>query len=127
MGRALLLVDLDGFKLVNDRLGHDVGDQVLVEAARRIGKSVRQCDVVARLGGDEFAIVVGTDHAEEALAVSWRIVAALSAPYPGVELPLSGSVGVTLPGVGEAFADAYRRADEALYRAKGAGTACASL
>ncbi|MEU4482284.1 bifunctional diguanylate cyclase/phosphodiesterase [Micromonospora sp. NPDC023966] len=119
---ALLLLDLDRFKHVNDALGHAVGDRLLVEVSARLIQVVGEEDLVARLGGDEFAIVVpgltGTDQARERAD---RVVAALAEPVPldGLPLDVGGSIGVALfPEHGEDFATLMRHADVAMYDAK---------
>ncbi|MET8907193.1 EAL domain-containing protein [Micromonospora sp. NPDC004551] len=119
---ALLLLDLDRFKHVNDALGHAVGDRLLVEVSARLIEAVGEEDLVARLGGDEFAIVVprltGTDQARERAA---RVVAALAEPVPldGLPLDVGGSIGIALfPEHGEDFATLMRHADVAMYDAK---------
>ncbi|SBT37262.1 putative bifunctional diguanylate cyclase/phosphodiesterase [Micromonospora narathiwatensis] len=119
---ALLLLDLDRFKHVNDALGHAVGDRLLVEVGARLTGVVREGDLVARLGGDEFAIVVprltGTDQARE---LADRVVAALAEPVPldGLPLDVGGSIGIAIfPEHGEDFATLMRHADVAMYDAK---------
>ncbi|MFU8871073.1 putative bifunctional diguanylate cyclase/phosphodiesterase [Micromonospora sp. SL4-19] len=119
---ALLLLDLDRFKHVNDALGHSVGDRLLVEVSARLTEVVGEGDLVARLGGDEFAIVVprltGTDQARE---LADRVVAALAEPVPldGLPLDVGGSIGIALfPDHGEDFATLMRHADVAMYDAK---------
>ncbi|SCF33077.1 diguanylate cyclase (GGDEF) domain-containing protein [Micromonospora viridifaciens] len=119
---ALLLLDLDRFKHVNDALGHAVGDRLLVEVSARLTDVMGERDLVARLGGDEFAIVVprltGTDQARE---VADRVVAALAEPVPldGLPLDVGGSIGIAIfPEHGEDFATLMRHADVAMYDAK---------
>ncbi len=122
---AVLFLDLDRFKVVNDSVGHLVGDELLKEAARRIGACVRDPDMVARLGGDEFAIVL--DHiqsADDAVVVAQRVIHALSAPMriAGKELYTSASIGIALvDGRYRSPEELLRDADVAMYRAKGAG------
>jgi diguanylate cyclase (GGDEF)-like protein/PAS domain S-box-containing protein len=119
---AVLFLDLDRFKLVNDSLGHDAGDQFLVTVAQRLARNVRDGDTVARFGGDEFTVllerITGVD---EATAVAERLIAALDAPFvvAGREVTASTSIGIALatePGV--TAMDLLREADAALYRAK---------
>jgi len=123
-GFAVLLVDLDGFKSVNDSHGHAVGDLLLISAAQRLRHSIRPGDTAARLGGDEFAAVLtdlGTE--DDAAAVAERVVAALREPFAfeGILLTASGSVGLA-HWAGHANADAVLRdADSAMYAAKAAG------
>jgi diguanylate cyclase (GGDEF)-like protein len=117
---TVLMVDLDGFKDVNDTLGHAVGDLLLVEVAQRLRTCVRENDIVARLGGDEFAFLlqggapsVGEDTAE-------RIAAALARPFVihGVALDIEASVGITTALAGQDVTDVVRDADVAMYIAK---------
>jgi diguanylate cyclase (GGDEF)-like protein len=122
---ALLLLDLDRFKHVNDALGHTVGDRLLVAVSNRLTAVVRPRDVVARLGGDEFAILAprlyGADDARE---LADRVVAALVEPVPldGLPLDVAGSIGIALyPDHGEDFATLMRHADVAMYDAKHRG------
>ncbi|MBL8549328.1 MAG: EAL domain-containing protein [Hyphomonadaceae bacterium] len=123
---AVLCLDLDRFKEVNDTLGHHCGDELIREAARRLAMTCRASDSLARLGGDEFAIVQTDATAHSAAILARRVVETLSG---AVELPagrafLSCSVGVTLVASAEADAtEAMRQADLALYRAKERGRA----
>lgn len=119
---ALLLVDLDRFKPVNDRYGHQAGDQVLVEVARRLERVARAGDVTARLGGDEFAIFLPRGQGVEHLAR--RVLAELRRPVvvEGVELQVGGSVGIAAaPRHADDLVGLVRAADEALYEAKTRG------
>jgi diguanylate cyclase (GGDEF)-like protein len=122
---ALLLLDLDRFKHVNDALGHTVGDRLLVAVADRLANSIREGDLVARLGGDEFAIVAGRlSGAEEACRLAAQITAALQQPVTldGLPLDISGSIGIALyPEHGTDFATLMRHADVAMYDAKHRG------
>jgi diguanylate cyclase len=119
---ALLVLDLDRFKHVNDALGHEVGDRLLVEAGRRIAATVRPYDLVARLGGDEFAILAPSlGHVDDARTLAGRIAAALAEPVSldGLPLDVSGSIGVAVfPEHGADFATLMRHADVAMYDAK---------
>ena len=123
---AMLYIDLDHFKPINDAHGHAVGDQVLKRFAQRLQKLVRPSDAVARLGGDEFIVVLaGVGDAAPARGVADKVVAAAAAPFKVGELRLNvgASVGVALgtmcsPGGGD---ELLRRADAMLYRAKQAG------
>jgi diguanylate cyclase (GGDEF)-like protein len=125
---AVLSLDLDRFKAVNDTLGHPVGDQVLQQVADRIRRTVREADAIARFGGDEFAVVqVGTAQPEGATVLAQRLIEALSASYEvdGHQVIIGCSVGVSVAPVDGALADQLiKKADLALYRAKmdGRGT-----
>jgi len=124
-GFALLLIDLDHFKQVNDTLGHDAGDALLVETARRLRHIARKADVVARLGGDEFAILLADTGVPSAVdIVCQRICEAFGAPVPhqGHEMRISASIGVALfPADGTTQDALYKSADLALYEAKREG------
>jgi diguanylate cyclase (GGDEF)-like protein len=120
---ALLYVDLDGFKPVNDALGHTAGDTVLTAVADRLRTMVRADDMVARLGGDEFAVILGDTDDESAHLVAQRIVEALADPFPCQNLPITigASVGVVVGRRGDDPEVLLRRADAAMYAAKAAG------
>jgi diguanylate cyclase (GGDEF)-like protein len=124
-GFALLLLDLDRFKNVNDALGHEVGDRLLIAVADRLSGAVRPGDLVARLGGDEFAIVAKRlDSPDQARALAERIEEALVTPVvlDGLPLDVGGSIGVAIfPEHGSDFATLLRRADVAMYEAKHSG------
>lgn len=118
---ALVLLDLDGFKAVNDNLGHQIGDQVLVEVTRRLRSTCRPGDLLARLGGDEFAVVLPGLGAEPAEPAAAEILARFRQPVmiEGVPVALGASVGVALaPEHGTEHQALLRRADEAMYSAK---------
>jgi diguanylate cyclase (GGDEF)-like protein len=123
---GVLFMDLDGFKAINDRHGHTVGDEVLKAVANRLRAVLRPADVVARLGGDEFVAVCEELHSvEEAHAIASRVEVAITQPVATRAGPLvvTASVGLGL-AEGASGADAddlIRRADEAMYRAKNAG------
>ena len=122
---AVLFLDLDGFKPVNDTHGHAAGDAVLVEAARRLTGTVRDGDIVGRLGGDEF-VVVCTDGigGDDLTALAGRVGTAVAAPQPwqGVWLQVAASVGLAAADAGTPDADALlRAADAAMYDAKRQG------
>jgi len=120
---AVLFLDLDGFKAVNDAQGHHVGDELLTLVARRLTSSVRPGDVAARLGGDEFAVLVTGPGAEQSATwVAERIQRALAAPFvlDGREVSLGASLGLAVSDTGGETADLIlRNADLAMYRAKG--------
>jgi diguanylate cyclase (GGDEF)-like protein len=119
---ALLMIDLDGFKAVNDRQGHAAGDQVLVEVARRIQALVRNEDLVARLGGDEFCVLLSGSAPDTAQRTAERLVAELSLPYGGIEDRIGASVGIaTLDERSQDLPQLMAQADAALYRAKASG------
>jgi diguanylate cyclase (GGDEF)-like protein/PAS domain S-box-containing protein len=122
---AMLFVDLDKFKAVNDSLGHDVGDRLLVSVSERLAELMRDSDTIARLGGDEFVILAEElDGESEAMALAARVLDALERPFPlgTAEVAMLASVGVAVtddPGTDpEAM---LREADLAMYKAKGAG------
>jgi len=127
---ALLFIDLDNFKTLNDTYGHDKGDLLLQQAAQRLGNCIRQSDTVARLGGDEFVVMLKdmssnpAEAATQAEAVGTKVLAALKQPYQlaAVEHHSSASVGITLFGGSEDTVDElFKRADMALYQAKAVG------
>ena len=125
---ALLALDLDGFKAVNDRQGHAAGDRVLKIAAKRITRTIRTADVAARRGGDEFAVLLVDADEQDAMQTAQRLVAALAEPYPDVASPVSASVGVAVfPQSGCTAATLLEGADRALYRAKECGKRCAII
>jgi diguanylate cyclase (GGDEF)-like protein len=122
---TLLLLDLDGFKKINDQLGHDAGDALLVETALRLTHSVRETDHVARLGGDEFAIVLtGACELATVEVICRRILTSIAAPvsYKDATLQISASIGsVQCPSQGTETELLYKSADVALYEAKRSG------
>ncbi len=123
---AFLLIDLDRFKEINDTLGHDAGDALLVEAARRLSVAVRQYDFVARLGGDEFAVILSGTEEGDIDAICGRIVDGMSDCifFDGKEICSTPSVGVAVfPEDGRSWHELYNAADLALYRAKRLGRA----
>jgi diguanylate cyclase (GGDEF)-like protein len=122
---SLLLLDLDGFKAVNDSLGHEAGDRLLIRLARRLAATVGPDDVVARLGGDEFAVLVEAEAPGAGLRTARRLLDALSAPveFSGRTVRVTVSIGV-VEQVGGDPGDVLRDADVAMYAAKSAGKAC---
>ncbi len=122
---ALLFVDLDRFKAINDNFGHDVGDRLLIAVAERLAEMMRDSDTVARLGGDEFVILGDEVETEsEALALAERVVHTLSEPFHigPTEVSMPASVGVALTDDANADPEEMlREADVAMYRAKGDG------
>ena len=119
---AILYLDLDQFKNVNDALGHPVGDKLLVAVAERLRTCLRDCDMVAKFGGDEFAVLqLGLIEAHEVGSFAERIVMLLSEPYDigGHQVEIGASVGIALaPADGETAEQLLGNADMALYHAK---------
>ena len=124
-GVATLILDMDRFKEINDMLGHEIGDKLLIEAARRIRAGVRDQDTVARLGGDEFAVILeGVSEAKEVLPVIERIIKSLGEvnTIDGQEVNTSTSVGIAMyPENGNDLSELLRAADLAMYQAKSSG------
>ena len=122
---ALLFIDLDNFKRVNDSLGHAVGDDLLVEVALRLKMGAREADTVSRQGGDEFVVLLEDMESKSAvLAATAKLVARLQEPFvcDGKEIATSASIGVCLfPDDGEDFETLRKKADIAMYRAKESG------
>ncbi|KFB77262.1 EAL domain-containing protein [Candidatus Accumulibacter cognatus] len=121
---AVMFLDLDRFKNINDTLGHHVGDSLLLEVSKRLMASVRESDVVARLGGDEFVVVLTGADAIAAERVASKILTTLSQPYhlEGQRLHTTSSIGIAVfPGDGESVDILMRNADAAMYHAKSAG------
>ena len=122
---ALLFIDLDRFKAVNDTFGHEIGDQLLIAVSQRLEEMMRDSDTVARLGGDEFVIVGEEIESDaEALALAERTLLALKEPFKvgSAEVSMPASVGVSVSRNPEADPETLlREADVAMYRAKGAG------
>jgi diguanylate cyclase (GGDEF)-like protein/PAS domain S-box-containing protein len=123
---AVLYMDLDGFKDVNDVFGHQAGDRVLTETARRLESVIRPGDIVARLGGDEFVVLCeNLNSPDDAEKIATRVVQAIGQPIAvaaGVAT-VTGSVGVAIGALGESAASVVARADEAMYRTKQDGKA----
>jgi diguanylate cyclase (GGDEF)-like protein/PAS domain S-box-containing protein len=121
-GIAVLFIDLDGFKQVNDRFGHAVGDRLLAAVGERLRLAVRESDTAARYGGDEFTVLLeDIERAEDAAEVALRVIAAFRSPFPidGQTIVISPSVGAAFTQDGGAGADALlQAADTAMYRAK---------
>ncbi|HEX6500204.1 MAG TPA: GGDEF domain-containing protein [Micromonosporaceae bacterium] len=114
-GTALIAIDVDGFKLVNDTYGHQAGDQALVKLARALQAALRAEDELYRIGGDEFAAIVDVDRPDEAVAIAERLV------HAARRIGHTISVGVAIQRAGDSGAETLRRADEALYAAKRCG------
>jgi diguanylate cyclase (GGDEF)-like protein/PAS domain S-box-containing protein len=128
---AVLFLDLDRFKVINDSLGHPIGDQLLVAIARRLETCLRPGDMVARLGGDEFAIILDhLKHIKDAIQAAERVQKELTLPFSlsGHEVFASASIGITTSLIPyEAPEDFLRNADTAMYRAKDQGRGCFEL
>jgi diguanylate cyclase (GGDEF)-like protein len=125
-GSALLFIDLDGFKVINDSWGHSAGDELLVLAAGRICNSVREDDVVARMGGDEFVVICGDlDNAHIATDVAIRIARDLAAPFRvgDRDVVVTASIGIAVSDSESTSTELLRQADVAMYEAKALGKA----
>ncbi|MCT9091558.1 EAL domain-containing protein [Streptomyces sp. ASQP_92] len=129
-GTAVLFIDLDGFKQVNDTIGHQAGDELLIQAARRLQESVRAGDTAARLGGDEFAALILGDGTRDPAAreyqvreIADRLRLTLSQPYQidGNDVRVAASIGVAFAEPGVGAGELLRNADLAMYRAKKGG------
>ncbi|MEU3840705.1 EAL domain-containing protein [Streptomyces sp. NPDC028635] len=127
---AVLFIDLDGFKAVNDTIGHQAGDELLVQAARRLQDAVRQGDTASRLGGDEFAALIAgdgtrdrTERERHILELADRLRVTLSQPYEidGGDVRVAASIGVAFAEPGLGAGELLRNADLAMYRAKAGG------
>jgi len=127
-GFAIAILDLDGFKLINDARGHAVGDMLLKAVAKRLAECVRNVDTVSRLGGDEFAMILqGVNNENEAEAVLRKVIDEVAKPIAvdGVELKVGVSVGISFcPQDGASIQELLGRADFAMYEAKRAGGSC---
>ena len=124
---AVMFLDFDRFKLINDSLGHSAGDDFLIQVSHRISDSLRPGDIVARLGGDEFGVLVRKlEHERGAVSLAERLMEAMRKPFmvAGTELMTSASIGITFSALGYTSPeDVLRDADTAMYKAKGAGKA----
>jgi diguanylate cyclase (GGDEF)-like protein len=130
---AVLMLDLDHFKAINDTWGHEVGDGVLKEVARRWSAQVRSSDMLARVGGEEFTAVLGRTHAKSAVLVAEKIRMAtdrepvmITRDGEVISVPITVSIGIaTADLLGDTdLKQVYRAADEALYEAKHSGRNC---
>ncbi len=122
---ALLFIDLDRFKPVNDTLGHDVGDDLLIAVAERINGCIRNSDTACRLGGDEFTVILsGISNTEGVVLVAQNIIEQLQQTFPlhGHEVQIGGSIGIALiPDDADSYIEINKKADIAMYQAKKAG------
>ena len=120
---ALLFVDLDGLKVINDSFGHQAGDKALVQVARLLVSGVRKSDVVARIGGDEFAILLVHSDEETARETAGRLIEVIAASdftHDGEALPLSVAIGAAVIHAEDTPEEAMARADREMYRRKAA-------
>lgn len=124
LSMALIVIDLDGFKAINDECGHDMGDKVLQNVGKILQDAVRNTDLIYRYGGDEFVGALPQTDMQGALDVSERVrsgVAQLNLVFCKKHLNISSSIGLTMILAGDDFERAFKRADNALYKAKKAG------
>lgn len=119
---ALLFIDLDKFKPVNDRYGHDTGDQLLKEVAQRIRGCIRESDTAARIGGDEFVLLLpGTNTEQNVIAVANKVLQEIELPFEieGHSISISASIGIAIyPEHGDDMRNILKHADHAMYQAK---------
>ncbi len=124
-GIAVMFIDMDRFKVVNDSLGHSAGDRLLQDSAKRLAECLRESDTVARLGGDEFVVMIENFTApKDAIAVAQKVLASLARPFfvDGQEFLMSASIGIsTFPDDGKDAETLLKNADIAMYRAKDQG------
>ncbi|OFW24872.1 MAG: hypothetical protein A3H27_18980, partial [Acidobacteria bacterium RIFCSPLOWO2_02_FULL_59_13] len=122
---AVVFIDLDRFKVINDTLGHAAGDKLVVAVAQRLARAIRSGDTVSRLGGDEFALILqNLSKPRDAATVSQKVLEGLAAPFEveGHEIFVTASIGITLfPSDGETAEELLKNADSAMYRAKHQG------
>ena len=120
---AMLFVDLDGLKMINDSFGHRAGDEALIQVAEMLTKGVRRSDVVARIGGDEFAVLLENANAESAHETASRLedlICRCEFTHEGDALPLSVAIGVGMIDGADSVEAVMARADEEMYRRKAA-------
>lgn len=118
---AMLFIDVDGLKLINDKLGHKAGDEALIQVAGLLVSGVRKNDCVARLGGDEFGILLASADEDTAFETARRLIQRISEAsfcWEGTSLPLSVAVGITCIAANDDPEDVVGRADAAMYRHK---------
>jgi diguanylate cyclase (GGDEF)-like protein len=122
-GVTLMMLDLDGFREINDTFGHSTGDEVLVQVAQRVVNSVRDIDTVARLGGDEFAVLLAPGPADHVAVLARRVLAALELPLTlnGATVEVAASIGIAMAGRDQTADELLRNVDLAMYTAKAAG------
>jgi diguanylate cyclase (GGDEF)-like protein len=121
---ALMFMDLDGFKTVNDAYGHHIGDLLLVEVAQRIGLNVRSQDTIARVGGDEFVLLAGVAEPADAATLADKVLRVIQEPFQVADrlLRISTSIGIAIyPGDGARQDDLLTNADAAMYHANALG------
>lgn len=122
--QALLMLDLNKFKEVNDSLGHHAGDELLLQVGARLGEHLRDCDLLVRLGGDEFAVLLDDAGHDQATAVAVKLCAALTKPFTLVDIAVHSavSIGIALfPDDGPDLSTLLRKADTAMFKAKASG------
>jgi diguanylate cyclase (GGDEF)-like protein len=122
-GSAMLYVDLDGLKMINDTFGHKVGDEALIQVADQLSKGIRRSDLVARIGGDEFGILLDNATDESAHETATRLadlIADCDFTHDGDVLPLSVAIGVSMIGANDTPDSVMARADHEMYRRKDA-------
>ena len=122
--QALLMLDLNKFKEVNDSLGHHAGDELLLQVGARLGEHLRACDLLVRLGGDEFAVLLDDAGHDQATAVAVKLCAALTKPFTLVDIAVHSavSIGIALfPDDGPDLSTLLRKADTAMFKAKASG------
>lgn len=120
---AMLFVDLDDLKILNDSFGHQGGDAALIHVAEQLHRGTRASDCVARLGGDEFCVLLDHSDEDSALETAERLIDAIAADdflFEGMAMPLSVSIGVTMIEEGDTPSRVLARADQAMYRVKDA-------
>jgi len=124
---GIILIDIDKFKLINDRFGHDVGDEVIVTVASSISNSVRSTDLAGRWGGEEFLVICPNTNFDGVFDIANRIHQAIRLCQSTQARRITGSLGITMFESGDSLADIIKRADIALYQAKSAGRNCVKV